>query len=54
MPKKLEHIQKFIVLRQNHFFNRDHVTYMIFLKFLKLHTLHNTSLNLDALFFISS
>jgi hypothetical protein len=52
--RKLEHIQKFIVLCQNHFFNHDHVTYMIFLKFLNLHSLHNISFNLDALFFISS
>jgi hypothetical protein len=52
--KKLERIQrKFVALCQYHVFPRNHVTYKDFLKFLKLHTLHDRRLYLDASFFIS-
>jgi hypothetical protein len=52
--KKLERIQrKFVALCQNHFSTHDHVTYDILLEFLKLHTLHDRRLHLDALFFLS-
>jgi hypothetical protein len=52
--KKLERIQrKFVALYQNRFSTHDHVTYEVFLEFLKLHTLHDRRLHLDALFFIS-
>jgi hypothetical protein len=52
--KKLERMQrKFVALCQNPFYTYDHVTYGDFLEFLKLHTLHDRRLHLDALFFIS-
>jgi hypothetical protein len=52
--KKLERIQrKFVALCQNRFCTHNHVTYEVLLEFLKLHTLHDRRLHLDALFFIS-
>jgi hypothetical protein len=52
--KKLERIQrKFAALCQNCFFTHDNVTYEDLLESLKLHTLHDRRLHLDALFFIS-
>jgi hypothetical protein len=52
--KRLERIQrKFVALCQNRFFNHEHVTYEDFLEFMKLHTLHDRRLHLDALFLIS-
>jgi hypothetical protein len=52
--KKLERIQRKLVAPcQNRFFTHDHVTYKDFLQFLKLHTLHDRRLHLDALFFIA-
>lgn len=51
--KKLESIQrKFVALCQNCCFIHDHVNYEDFLKFLKLHTLHDRRFHLVALFFI--
>jgi hypothetical protein len=52
--RKLERIQrKFVALCQYRFFTHDHGTYEDCLKFLKLHTLHNGRIRLDALFFTS-
>jgi hypothetical protein len=49
--KKLERIQRnFVALCQNRFSTHDHVTYEDFLEFLKLHTLHDRRLHLDAFF----
>jgi hypothetical protein len=52
--KKFERIQrKFVALCQNRFSAHNHVTYEVFLESLKLHTLHDRRLHLDALFLIS-
>lgn len=52
--KNLESIQwKFVAQPQNCYYTNDHVEYENLLKFLKLHTLHNSRVYLDALFFIS-
>jgi hypothetical protein len=40
-------------MSKSFFFTHDHVTYDDLLEFLKLHTLHDRKLHLDALFFIS-
>jgi hypothetical protein len=51
--KKLVRTQRtFVALCQNCFFTNDHVTYEDFLQFLKLHTLHDRRLRLDALCFL--
>lgn len=52
--KTLESIQrKFVALFQNRFFTNDHADYENLQKYLKLRTLHNSRVYLDALFFIS-
>jgi hypothetical protein len=52
--KNLECIQrKFVALCQHRLFTYNHVNYDDFLEFLKVHTLHDRRLHLDALFFIS-
>jgi len=45
--------RQFVVLRQYRLFTYGHVIYEDFLKFLNLLTLHNITLYLDALFFVS-
>jgi hypothetical protein len=51
--KKLERTQrKFVALCQNRFSAHNHVTYEVFLESLKLHTLHDRRLHLDALFLV--
>jgi hypothetical protein len=50
--RKLERIQrKFVAICQHRFFTYDHVTCEDFLKFLKLYTLHDRRLYVDALFY---
>jgi hypothetical protein len=46
------HAAELVAVFQYRFFTRDHITYEDFLKFLKLHTLHDGGLPLDPLFFI--
>ena len=52
--KELESVlRNLVALRQYRFFSHDHATYEDYPKILKLHTLYDSRLHLDALLFIS-